>query len=65
MPQTNFMMEEDLPLLNDQEEYDLLKDILSDEVHDFYDEQEDISKEKSKVMSYSWVSSINRSDSRL
>lgn len=35
MSQAYFRMEEDLPLLNDQEDYDLMKDILSDEVHVF------------------------------
>lgn len=44
----NFMIEEDLPLLNDQEEQDLFKDILSDEVHDIYDDQVDTSQEKSE-----------------
>lgn len=44
----NFMIEEDLPLLKDQEEQDLFKDILSDEVHDIYDDQVDTSQEKSE-----------------
>lgn len=42
------MIEEDLPLLNDQEEYDLFKDILSDEVHDIYYVSVDTGQEKSE-----------------
>lgn len=37
-----------LPLLNDQEEYELFKDILSDEVYDMYDDQVDTSQEESE-----------------
>lgn len=44
----NFMIEEDLPLLNDQEKYELFKDNLSDEVHDMYDDQVDTCQEKSE-----------------
>lgn len=44
----NFMIEEYLPLLNDQEEYKLLKDNLSDEVHDMCDDQVDTCQEKSE-----------------
>lgn len=43
-----FMIEEDLPLLIDQKEYDLFKDILSDEVHDINDNHMDTSQEKSE-----------------
>lgn len=44
----DFMIEEDLPLLKDQEEQDLFKDILSDEVHDMYDDQVDTCQEKKR-----------------
>lgn len=44
----NSMIEEYLPLLNDQEEYELFKDNLSDEVHDMYDDQVDTCQEKKR-----------------
>lgn len=54
----NFRMEEDLTLLNDQEVhvYDLLKDSLSDEVHNFDDGQENASRVKNiHLYTYSYL----------